>query len=320
MDKTVLLTGGAGFIGSHIAENYIAMGLKVVILDDLSSGTLNNLQTIINHENLDFYQGSILDRNLLQTIFNKHKISIINNHAAQKSVPASVADPIKDNELNVVGLLYLLEMVKEHPVERFIQASTGGALAKEIIGDERSKETDTPMITSPYALTKFAVEHYLSIYGELYGFDYALLRYANVYGPRQIADGECGVVPIFADNILAGRTSKLMTYADMPRGCTRDYIYVGDAAELNQLLIEQPQLQSGIYNVGSGIELAMMDIYEALEKAFDKEVAIEIAPPRAGDLRRSILDSSHLLATFNWQPHTSLEDGLMQLKQYYDEN
>lgn len=314
MNEIILLTGGAGFIGSHIAETYIENGAEVIVLDDLSSGKLTNLTQIIDHPNLYFYQGSILDKKLLAEIFTRYNITIVNNHAAQKSVPTSIDDPLYDNELNVIGVLNLLEQIKTHPIKRFLQASTGGALAKEITGAELSSEDDVPQFNSPYALTKFATEHYLKIYSKIYNFEYIALRYANVYGPRQIADGECGVVPIFVDNILAGRKSKLMTYADMPRGCTRDYIFVEDVAEFNQIAITLPTINSGVYNIGSGKEIAILDIYEELANVFASDLTIEYMSERVGDIKRSVIDSSKLAQNFDWLPHIDLTTGLQKLK------
>lgn len=189
MVKTVLLTGGAGFIGSHIAEDYVKSGYKVVIVDNLSSGKIENIKELVNTGAVSFYNIDIRNSKELQEVFEKHKPDIINHHAAQKSVPYSVENPIVDIEINGIGLLNLLMLTKKYPIQNFIYISSGGALSKKIEGDEKSKETDKPQLVSPYAITKFAGENYVKLYAELNNFNYTILRYANVYGPRQIADG-----------------------------------------------------------------------------------------------------------------------------------
>jgi UDP-glucose 4-epimerase len=311
MSKTVLVTGGAGFIGSHVVEAYVKKGYKVVIIDNLSSGKIENIKALINAKAVSFYNIDIREAKELQGVFEKHKPDIINHHAAQKSVPYSVEEPVVDIEINGIGLLNLLMLTKKYPIESFIYVSSGGALSKKIQGDEKSKETDEPQLVSPYAITKFAGENYIKLYSELNNFNYTILRYANVYGPRQIADGECGVIPIFVNNILGKKPSMLMTYEDMPRGCTRDYINVEDVAQINILVSEKCLNET--YNIGSGKELGILDIYEAMLKVFKSDLPIEIKGQRQGDLKRSVLDGTKVKETLNWQPKIELEQGLQIL-------
>lgn len=228
MSKTILVTGGAGFIGSHICEMYLKEGYETICIDNLVSGKRENINNLEENSHFKFYEVDIRNYDELERIFKKHHPEIINHHAAQKSVANSVENPMYDLENNLCGLINILNLVKKYPIKNFIYVSSGGALSKEIIGEEKSTEIYTPQLVSPYAITKFAGEKYLSIYSKEYSFNYTGLRYANVFGPRQIPDGECGVIPIFINNVLDDRASILMTYADMPRGCTRDYVYISD--------------------------------------------------------------------------------------------
>lgn len=313
MKETVLLTGGAGFIASHIAEQYAEKDYDVVIIDNLSSGKLSNLKKIINKDNVYFQQVDIRNFDEMKKVFEKYKPDIINHHAAQKSVPDSIINPLYDLDINLKGLINLIELAKKFKVKNFISVSSGGALSKEIVDDEKSNETDIPQLKSPYAITKFAGENYLKLYSELYDFSYTILRYANVYGPRQIADGECGVVPIFINNILANKESILMTYDDMPRGCTRDYVYVKDIVKANMLVTENKI--NGVLNIASGIEIGMLDIYEEIIKVFNSNLPIIKKGPRAGDIKRSVLDNSKAKNLLNWSPKVTLHNGLVLLKE-----
>lgn len=312
--ETVLVTGGAGFIGSHLVEEYLKEGYKVVIIDDLSTGHMENLDQVIDNKNLFFYQVNLQDLEQLEQIIREHRPSIINHHAAQKSIPYSMIDPVCDIKTNGIGLLNLLMLTKEYPIEKFIYVSSGGALSKEIIGDEKSKETDMPQLKSPYAITKFAGENYVRIYAQQHNFEFTILRYANVYGPRQVADGECGVVPIFVNNILANKKSILMTYDDMPRGCTRDYVYIDDIVDINMRVTKK--CVNDVINVGSGEELPILDIYNKIEEVFGAAIGIDIKGPREGDIKRSVLDYSYANETTGWEPKVDLEEGLNKLYTY----
>ena len=312
----ILLTGGAGFIGSHVAEQYLDRGYKAIVVDNLSSGCLENLKKAQMNSNFLFYDIDIKDITALRSIFQNHKPEIINHHAAQKSVPYSITHPIIDAQENILGLLNLITLAKEYGVQAFLYISSGGALSKPINGDEKSRESDTPLFESPYAITKYAGESYIKLYAPELGFQYSILRYANVFGPRQVTDGECGVVPIFVNNILANMPSILMTYSDMPRGCTRDYVYVDDIAHANMLLTKTPA--NTTVNIGTGREVAILDIYETIQNVFNSDLPISVVGPRAGDIKRSVLDSTRLEELTGWQPAISLKDGLERLKSYIE--
>lgn len=312
--KKVLLTGGLGFIGSHIAEKYSELGYTIIIVDNLSSGKIDNIKKIKNNKNVIFVEVDIRNKEDLKEVFEEYRPDIINHHAAQKSVPKSVENPVLDNDINIIGLLNLIELAKEYSIENFIFASSGGALSKLIVGDEKSKESDMPQLFSPYAITKFASESYLKLYAGLYGFKYTILRYANAFGPRQIADGECGVVPIFVNNVVADNKSILMTYDDMPRGCTRDYVYVEDIVEANILATNSSI--NDLVNIGSGLEVTMLDIYEMINEIYNKNLPIDIIGPREGDIKRSVLDISKAYEKLNWTPKVSLREGLEKIYEY----
>ena len=311
MNKTVLLTGGAGFIGSHVVESYFREGYIVVIVDNLSSGYLKNIESLIDNKNIFFYNVDIRDKESLENIFKTHKPSIINHHAAQKSVPYSMEDPIYDLSVNLQGLLNILSLVAYYKIDNFIYISSGGALSKKIIKDEKSKETDFPQLKSPYAITKFSGENYIKIYSKLYDFKFTILRYGNVYGPRQVPAGECGVIPIFINNILEGKESILTTYEDMKRGCTRDYINVKDVADINMIATRNPTNE--VFNISTGNELYILDIYEEIKEVFHSDLGINIKGPRIGDIRRSVLDISKVKSMLGWEPKISLKEGLKDL-------
>jgi len=316
MKETILLIGGAGFIGSHLAEAYAQTDSTVVIVDDLSTGYLENITHLLNKQNVFFYEASILDVAKLTEIFEQHRPTIINNHAAQKSVPYSVENPMKDLELNIIGLLNIIKLAKQYKVKRILSASSGGALACEI-DDEHpvSNETSTPQLKSPYAITKYAGEKYLEVYSKLYGFEYIGLRYANVFGPRQVADGDCGVVPIFVNNIKNNQDSILMAYDDMPDGCIRDYIYVDDVVDFN-LLATKDEVKGDIFNLGIGKGFTMRYIFEQLKKAYASDTELIRKGPRQGDIKISILDCSKVKKILNWETTTSLEEGIALLHKY----
>lgn len=312
MKERILVTGGAGFIGSHICERYVEEGHEVIIVDNLSSGNQKNVETLLEKEGVYFYSVDIMNKKKLERVFKKHRPTVVNHHAAQKSVPYSVENPMKDMEINIIGLLHLITLSRSFPIKNFIYASSGGALSKEIVGKEKSKESDPPQLASPYAITKFAGEQYIKLYSKLYGFNFSILRYANVYGPRQIADGESGVVPIFVNNILANKESILMTYPDMPRGCTRDYVYVTDIVEANVLCLQKEV--NDVINLGSGKEENILDIYYIIRDVFSSNLSIRLKGPRPGDIKRSVLNNMKAKRLLGWEPRVHLKKGIEALK------
>lgn len=312
--NTILITGGAGFIGSHITEAYLQRGWKVVVVDDFSSGTWENLETVKNHPQLVVHELDIRDKEGLDAVFEQHRPDVVNHHAAQKSVAYSVEDPLLDLDINGRGFLHVLLCTAKYGVKNMVYVSSGGALSKDIIGEERSSETDWPQLISPYAIHKFAGEKHLALYAQLYDFEYSILRYANVFGPRQIPDGECGVIPIFVNNLLADKESVLMTYDDMPNGCSRDYVYIDDVVSVNLLVGDKPVNTE--LNIGTGKEVYILDIYREIENVFDKQVPIRVAGPREGDIRRSVLNADRAKELLGWEPKVDLHGGLVRLRDW----
>ncbi|MFB5191678.1 NAD-dependent epimerase/dehydratase family protein [Alicyclobacillus fastidiosus] len=297
----ILITGGAGFIGSHVVNAYIEAGHEVVVIDNLSSGTESRV-----HPKAKFYQMDIRSDEL-EAVFARERPDVVNHHAAQKSVPKSVEDPRYDAEFNVMGLLNLLECCRKHGVHKFIFISSGGALA----GDAPVIPTDenvNPVMISPYAIHKYVGEKYLHFYRVTYNLHYTVLRYANVYGPNQIADGECGVIPIFMNNILSEKPSTVFAYADQPRGTTRDYVYVEDVAEANILALTGANDE--ILNIGSGDEIHTEDVYHLIARIAGSTLPLHHASERVGDVRRSVLDCTKAKEVLGWTAKTSLEEGV----------
>ncbi|HHT72274.1 MAG TPA: NAD-dependent epimerase/dehydratase family protein [Firmicutes bacterium] len=305
----IMVTGGAGFIGSTVVDAYIAAGHDVVIIDNLESGRVENI-----NPKAKFYLMDVRSPEL-RKVFELEKIDVINHHAAQKSVPHSVEDPVLDAEINILGILNLLELAVEFGVKRVIFSSTGGALLGD--ADVIPTPEDSPVQTiSPYAITKFTSEKYLDFYRITHGLTYVVLRYANVYGPRQIAEGECGVTPIFLENLLHDRPSKLYAYEDMPDGCTRDYVYVGDVARANVIALDKGD--NLIFNIGTGQEVSTGQVYRYLQDATGKyDVPLLPAGERVGDLRRSALDITRARKVLGWEPEVDFPTGLRETVAYF---
>ncbi len=296
----ILVTGGAGFIGSHIVDEYIATGHEVAIVDNLSTGHRDNL-----NPHARFFEVDIRGEQMAE-VFGQFRPEVVNHHAAQKSVPYSVENPLFDADVNLMGLLKLLELSRQHGVQQFIMASSGGALADP--GEIPSPETGTPLFLSPYSVAKYASEKYLEFYQITYGMQTLSFRYANVYGPRQTPDGEAGVVAIFTQNILAGRPCKIYALPGMPRGATRDYVYVKDLVAAHGLALTHNV--TGVYNVGTGIETDTETLTDHLLTISGRRVPVSIEGARAGDLARSCLDNGKILRDLGWSFTTSVADGL----------
>jgi UDP-glucose 4-epimerase len=311
MDKRVLLTGVAGFIGSHVAEAYLAQGYAVAGADNFVSGRKGNMAPFANHPRFTFHEGDIRDRGFVNDLMAEQKPHIINHHAAQMSVPNSVYDPHYDAQENVLALLNLLMACKENPIGHFIFASSGGALAAEPTGAALPKESDPPQLLSPYAITKYAGEKYIALYAALFGFDYTALRYGNVYGPRQIPAGESSVVAIFAENAALGKPSTLYAFDDMPEGCTRDYVHVSDVVSANLLATEKPA--NAVLHISSAREVPIAEIYGMLQAAKGKDLPLLRKGPRAGDIRRSVIDNALAKKIIGWEPKVGLREGLAAL-------
>lgn len=282
MSKHVLVTGGAGFIGSHLVDAYLQRGWRVSVIDDLSTGDRRNL-----NPRATFYETDIREA-LLDDI----RPDVINHHAAQMDVRRSVADPVFDAEVNVVGSLRLLQKAVQIGVKRFIFASTGGAIYGEPLFAPQTEEHPTNPL-SPYGCAKLAVEHYLNYFRAVHGLSTVTLRYGNVFGPRQNSKGEAGVVAIFISRLLAGETATI----NGDGAQTRDYVYVRDVVAANMAVTESSD--AGPFNVGTGVETSVNQLAERIG------VRASHGPAKAGEQRRSVLDGARLGIAY-----TPLEEGL----------
>ena len=306
----ILVTGGAGFIGSHIVDGLVGAGHTVIVLDNLSSGNRQNIS-----QQATFVEGDIRNADTVAAIFRDHAIDVVNHHAAQIDVRKSVTAPVTDAEINILGSLNLLEAAIKHKVKRFVFASTGGAIYGEqqyFPADE--KHPQQPM--SPYGVTKRSVELYLEYYRAVHGLAYTVLRYTNVYGPRQDPQGDAGVVSIFANAMLAGSPTTIFGTGSQ----TRDYVYVGDIVRAHLLLLDRA-VGSEVYNVSTGIETSVNDLHTILSSLITGGKAQpRYADARKGELERSSCTNAKIEAAFGWQPTVELRDGLSNTAAYFKEH
>jgi UDP-glucose 4-epimerase len=300
----ILVTGGAGFIGSNVADAFLERGHEVFVIDDLSTGTRENLP-----KQARFLEASIAAGEC-RTAFESFRPDVLCHHAAQIDVRRSVADPAFDAEINVVGSVRLLELCREFGTRRILFASTGGALYGEQDFFPATEGHPTRPI-SPYGVAKLSVEQYLHYYSVEHGFRAACLRYANVYGPRQNPHGEAGVVAIFASRLLRGEAPTINGDGVQ----TRDYVFVGDVVRANVLALEKDL--SGHYNVGTGVETTVNMLYEAIRGAAGVGIEAKRGPGKPGEQQRSCLDASALERATGFRPKTPLEDGIKATVEYF---
>jgi UDP-glucose 4-epimerase len=306
--RRVLVTGGAGFIGSHITDAYLNRGDRVWVLDDLSSGRRENLNPSAQFVHADI--GSEEARALIREV----RPDIINHHAAQIDVRVSVNDPRLDARINVDGFLNLAEGAREVGTRRFIFVSSGGVVYGE--PDVRpTPETYPKRPMSPYGVTKLTGEHYLSYYNQVHGMEYAAVRYSNVYGPRQDPHGEAGVVAIFCNRLLAGEG--LTIFGDGEQ--TRDYVFVRDVVAANLLVSEVPlsygTLDAPAFNVGTGVETSVNRLADALEGVAGLHPGRDYRTARPGELRNSCLETAKL-REHGWSNQWTLEEGLRETYEF----
>lgn len=301
----ILVTGGAGFIGSHVVDKYIADGHSVDICDNLSSGKTENLNKAARFFNFDIRSDEV--RNLILT----EKYDALNHHAAQISVVESTRNPLKDAETNISGLLNILgAAIESGSVKNFIFISSGGA----VYGDKKElpiPETELPMPLSPYAISKLAGEHYVRALCTNASINFTVLRYSNVFGPRQDPHGEAGVVAIFSKLMIAGQAPKI--YGD--GSAVRDYVYVKDVAEINRLALNNPVNKEINVSTAEGTSVNRLFAIMAEIMGFDKKP--EHLAKRPGEVDRSIIDNSLLIKTFNFKPYYSIIEGLRETIHYF---
>ncbi|MGH7827982.1 MAG: NAD-dependent epimerase/dehydratase family protein [Candidatus Binatia bacterium] len=302
----IVVTGGAGFIASHVVDAYIDKGHEVLVIDDFSTGQKKNLNPRAEAESVD-----ISDLKAAE-IIREFEPDVVNHHAAQMDVRRSVADPAFDARVNVIGFINLLEAAKDTGVKKVIFSSSGGAVygdGEPIPADER--HPTIPL--SPYGVSKLTGELYLGYYHMAFDVPYVALRYANVYGPRQSSKGEAGVVAIFIDHLLAGRSPVINGDGRQ----TRDYVYVGDVVAANLAALDTAYV--GPVNIGTGTETDVVTICRFLREGIGSAVEAVHAPAKTGEQRRSCLDTSLARKVLRWTPRVGLREGLQKTIAYYRE-
>lgn len=304
----ILVTGGAGFIGSHIVDALIARRHTVFVVDNLSTGK----KEFINPK-AKFYRGDICSKKRLATLFQKFRPQCVIHHAAHIDLRQSVADPTHDAKINILGSLNLLEASVQNGVKRFLFSSTGGALYGEANKIPTPESYPTNPI-SPYGVAKLSVEHYLHYYEKQYGLPTLALRYANVYGPRQNGLGEAGVVAIFCSRIFAKKP--LVINGDGKQ--TRDYVYVADVVNANLQALDSTA--RGAVNIGTGREVNVNTLLRILALSVHLKVSTAHGPAKPGEQRRSALDARFANRTLGWKPRVDLEEGLAKTFGWFQES
>lgn len=302
----ILVTGGAGFICSNVVDAYVGAGHEVAIVDDLSTGRKENL-----NPSAKFYEVDIRDKQKLSGVVSGFSPEIINHHAAQIDVRKSVEDPVHNAEVNEIGTLNLLDAAVKAKVKKIIFSSTGGAIYGEVEKKSGADENHPQEPISPYAITKRAAEMYFHSYKVNRGLNYTVLRYGNVYGPRQDPLGEAGVIAIFCGKMLKGEQPTI--YGDGNQ--LRDYIYVGDVASLNLLALDNGDNQ--IYNVGTGKGVSINELFNQLKGIMKFEKQAVYAPPRRGELFRSVLNCKKIKKELDWKAKTGIKKGLKLTLKWY---
>ncbi len=302
----ILVTGGAGFIGSHIVEAFLERGHRVSVVDNLVTGKKENL-----HRDAAFFEADIRDAEAMTRIFSEGRFDAVVHEAAQMDVRKSVADPVFDASVNILGMLTLLENCVRMEVRRVIFASSGGA----IYGEQDffpADETHPTRPISPYGVAKLSTEQYLFYYRAVYGINAVCLRYANVYGPRQNPEGEAGVVAIFTTRMLQGESPVINGDGKQ----TRDYVYVGDVVQANICALEAPA-GFQVFNVGTGVETDVNHLFHVLRQATGSACAERHGEAKLGEQRRSVLDTRRIGEVLGWRQEVGLEQGLIRTVEFF---
>jgi UDP-glucose 4-epimerase len=303
----VLVTGGVGFIGSHVVDLLLDNGFQVVVVDNLSSGTLRNLNPAATFYHMDIRSPQLIE------VFKNERPDFVSHHAAQIDVRNSISNPFYDAEVNIHGSINMLECARLFDVEHFIYISSGGAVYGEPVFLPCDENHPVNPL-SPYGVSKHTVEHYLYLYYTNYNLPYTVLRYPNVYGPRQDPLGEAGVVAIFTGRMLSG--DKVMIYGDGLQ--ERDFIYVGDCAQANLLALRN-RCGSATYNLGSGKGTSVNELFSILRQITGFRYQPVYGPAKKGETRRIYLDATCARHHLEWRPTVSLEEGLERTVNYYKE-
>jgi UDP-glucose 4-epimerase len=301
----VLVTGGAGFIGSHVAEGFLADGHEVAVLDNLSTGFRRNVPAAAQ-----FYHGDIREAEFLRRVFEEFRPEVVDHHAAQMDVRKSLVDPVFDAETNILGSLKLILESVRTGVKRIIYISTGGA----VYGEPKRLPVDEQHPVNPecaYGITKHTVEHYLELYRILNGLNYVVLRYPNVFGPRQNPHGEAGVNAIFIGLMLEGKTPTIFGNGEQ----LRDYVYVSDVVEANRRALVKGDGE--ILNIGSGIGTSVNEIYRRLRDILGFPHPAQYAAARTGEIQKVYLDARKAAKLLGWTPKVSFDDGLRRTVEWF---
>lgn len=299
----ILVTGGAGFIGSHIVDLYIGLGHEVCIVDNMSHGKKENV-----NPKAKLYKIDIRDKELYK-IFEEEKFDVVCHQAAQISVPHSVDDPVLDADINIIGTLNILECCKKYGVKKVIYPASAA-----IFGEPKYLPVDEkhPLnMQCGYGVTKHTVEHYLDVYHKLFGIKYTVFRYANVYGPRQDATGEGGVIAIFSDKFLANEAPYIFGDGEQ----TRDFVYVKDVAKANAAALEG--LDNEIFNVATNVEVSVNDLFNIFKELTNSNLEPVYKEERAGDIKYSYMAYEKISKACGWKPEYSLKDGLGETIAFY---
>lgn len=304
--KKVLVTGGAGFIGSHVVDIYVEAGFEVVVVDNLSSGRRSNLNPAAKLYEVDIRSPE------LENVFEQERPHYISHLAAQVDVRRSVVDPLLDADINILGSIRLIELARKYDVKKMIYISTGGA----VYGEPEYLPCDEDHPVNPicqYGISKHTIEHYLYLYNELYGFKYVVLRYPNVYGPRQDPNGEAGVVAIFTGQMLQGKPVTINGPGDQER----DFVYVGDCARANLLALESDA--TGIYNLASGVGTSVNELASVLKDVTGYALEPQHGPAKLGETHKIYLTADKAGRVLGWEPMISLRAGLEKTVAYFRE-
>lgn len=301
----ILVTGGAGFIGSHIVDRFVQEGFEVVVADNLSTGSRGNVNPAAR-----FYRADIRGR-WLERVFRRERPAIVCHHAAQMDVRRSVEDPVQDAEINIIGTLNVLRNALKYGARKVIFASSGGAVYGEPMGGVPASESHPVRPSSPYGISKAVGDEYLRYFFEAGGLEYVSLRYANVYGPRQNPLGEAGVVGIFARKMLMGEQPIINGNGRQ----TRDFIYVDDVVEANVAALNKAA--HGVYNVGTGKETTINELFGLLAGLITASCREVHGPAKKGEQLSSSLDSTRIHRALDWEPKVPLKEGLARTVEFY---
>lgn len=304
----ILVTGGAGFIASHLVDRLTGNGHHVIVVDNLSSGRKENI-----NPKATFYEVDICDVLALEEVFKKERPEIVDHHAAHVNVRKSVEMPVFDANVNILGSLNLCELSRKYQVKKFIYVSTGGA----VYGEPKDLPVRESCLVEPlsqYGVSKHTVEHYLSVFHKLYGLNFTVLRYPNVYGPRQSPHGEAGVVAIFSELIL--QNIRPTIFGDGSK--TRDYVFVDDIVKANQIVLDGIG-NGGVYNLGWGRQISDLDVFLTVRKALGSNIEPIFSEKRPGEIDHISLDSSKAMKELKWEPEIPFDEGIKLATQYYKE-